>query len=269
MRRYSGPESVRQRLNRFAIATIVVGVGLLVLARPADAEVVYTPTNITIGPNARYNLDLNNDGITDFTISSFFQGDSGPCGAPLHATASVAERPASGNGAAGSPPSALGAGDHIGPKQSFYRGTGTLESDVMTRYEFCEIQNDYSGKWRRSLRYLGLALQINGETYYGWAELQIMWVPHFGGTPFTAFAATLTGYAYETIPGMKINAGQTTEADGSSALSPGPANRGDSGLVASATDPMQAVSVGTLARGAQEVPLWRRKEPAGAAPENS
>ena len=61
MRRYSGPESVRQRLNRFAIAIIVVGVGLLVLARPADAEVVYTPTNITIGPNARYNLDLNNE----------------------------------------------------------------------------------------------------------------------------------------------------------------------------------------------------------------
>ena len=39
MKTYSGPASVR-RLSRFAIATILAGVGLLVLAWPAEAEII-------------------------------------------------------------------------------------------------------------------------------------------------------------------------------------------------------------------------------------
>jgi hypothetical protein len=38
------------------------------LAQPAQAEIVYTPANVTIGPNQSYALDLNHDGIIDFTI---------------------------------------------------------------------------------------------------------------------------------------------------------------------------------------------------------
>jgi hypothetical protein len=59
-------------LSRFAVATIFVGVGLLALAHPAVAQIVYTPTDITIAPNTSYNLDLNNDGVTDFVISTSY-----------------------------------------------------------------------------------------------------------------------------------------------------------------------------------------------------
>ena len=41
-------ESVHERLKRFHVATIVAGVGLLVLVLPAEARIVYTPTNVTI-----------------------------------------------------------------------------------------------------------------------------------------------------------------------------------------------------------------------------
>jgi hypothetical protein len=50
-------------------------------------------------------------------------------------------------------------------------------------------------------RYLGLSLQLNGETYYGWVRLRLL----KGG----AEKAHLAGYAYESTPGMPINAGQT------------------------------------------------------------
>jgi hypothetical protein len=64
--------SALQHLSRFAIASIFVGVGWLALAHPALAQIVYTPTDITIGPNTSYNLDLNNDGVTDFVISTSY-----------------------------------------------------------------------------------------------------------------------------------------------------------------------------------------------------
>lgn len=158
------PASLSQRLNGFAIATILA-VGLLAVAWPAEAEIVYTPTNITIEPNsecgssycnASYNLDLNNDGVIDFTISASRQPSGGfiyDCGAlptlvPLF-TFSVSEMPASGNGAEGSPPAALSGGDQIGPSQTFYAGQGTLRSDSQSRpHTRCgPVINNYSGDW--------------------------------------------------------------------------------------------------------------------------
>jgi hypothetical protein len=203
MKTSSGYGSPRQFLNRFAIATILAGVGLLALAWPAGAEVVYTPTNVTIGPNSSYNVDLNNDGIIDFTISASVQF-SGVCesdgGFIKYYTTSVDETPASGNGAMGAPPTALRLGDQIGPSQPFYGGTGTLRSYYKNP---SKCAPSATGNWvTHSIHYLGLALQINGETFYGWAKLEV------DVDPFTA-SATLLGYAYETIAGRPIDAGQT------------------------------------------------------------
>lgn len=126
---------------------------------------------------------------------------------------------------------------------------------------FCRPIFSYYGYWNAKNHYLGLVFQVNGDTYYGWAELSVI-------VNGSKAIATLTGYAYENIPGMPINAGQTTDADDSSALIPDRANPEDSGLGASVTNPTQAVLFGMLAPSPQEVPLWRRKEPAGAASEN-
>jgi hypothetical protein len=159
MRASSGPKSVRQHPNRFAIATILAGVVLQAVAWPAEAQIVYTPTNITIGPNASYGLDLNNDGITDFTITT----------EDFIANGSVSETSASGNGALIGP---LSEGDEIGPDQVFSGGTVDLESFIhkcgKPKGGTCWYL--YSGPWHvvlKGKRYLGLSFQLNGETYYG------------------------------------------------------------------------------------------------------
>jgi hypothetical protein len=56
--------------------------------------------------------------------------------------------------------------------------------------------------------YLGLSLQLNGQTYYGWAELQVKWSALKFGLPFVS--AQLLGYAYEDTPGRAILAGETS-----------------------------------------------------------
>ena len=260
MKAYSGPESVRQHVNRFAIATLLTGVGLLALAWPAQAKIVYTKVNVQIPSNSSYNLDLNNDGVTDFTITTAYSYSKcqGPGGGGFKMYFSVGETPASGNGAEGSPPARLMNGDLIGPSQTFYGGTGSM---AYLYKQYCQGNEIRSGNWPGQHGDLGLSFQINGETHYGWAHLIV--------TNGSSTAATLTGYAYESIANMPIDAGKSNGADDDSAFSPGAVNQDDSDLVASVTTPTQAVSLGTLALGVQEVPLWRSKDSAGVAPENS
>jgi hypothetical protein len=90
MKRSSGPrktanlsEAVHQQLNAYALAASATGVTLLALSQPSDAKIVYTPVHKIIGKNTSYQLDLNRDGITDFTIKnshcSYNQSDRTSC----------------------------------------------------------------------------------------------------------------------------------------------------------------------------------------------
>jgi hypothetical protein len=58
------PESIHQRLSVYAL--VAVAISLLVLSKPSEARIVYTPTQVKV--DSPYNLDLNHDGITDFTL---------------------------------------------------------------------------------------------------------------------------------------------------------------------------------------------------------
>ena len=75
-----------------------------------------------------------------------------------------------------------------------------------------------------------------------------------GGTPAVAgqaFQATITGYAYETIPGKAILAGYTSGTADSAQLQ-APADLRES--------PSQEASLGLLASGASGLSIWRRDE---------
>ena len=64
----------------------------------------------------------------------------------------------------------------------------------------------YSGPWLHGeVRYLGLSFLINGENRYAWVSVEFDVIVTFGPPKLVA---KLTGYAYETIPGIPINAGQ-------------------------------------------------------------
>jgi hypothetical protein len=245
-------------LNTHALAAVVALVSVLALAPSSQAKIVYTHANVTIVCAAvpamhnpfsscirQYNLDLNHDGVTDFTISVSAFHDFGCVGG-----FGVGELPASGNGAIGSGyyAAALMQGAQIGHGQQFIKRTGTMayyKSDL-------ECRHRSGGPWLNVTdRYLGLSFRRNGRVHYGWAKLTV----HVVGDAY----AHLTGYAYETIAGKSIKAGQTKDA----ADDPTNEDFGPSAsLTSSVPDIPQPASLGMLALGAQAVPLWRRKESA-------
>jgi hypothetical protein len=62
------------RPNVYALAAGAAGVSVLALAQASEGEVVLTGANINIGHNGYYAMDLNHDGITDFTVQNTFAG---------------------------------------------------------------------------------------------------------------------------------------------------------------------------------------------------
>lgn len=217
---------VNPRLDRnlaaYMLAAGAAGVSLLA-AQSAEAEIVYTPAHTTIGPRTSFLLDLNNDGVNDFLLSNWQYGQASHLGVNQEAPA---------NGVLGHG-AALPAGVRIGPKGAFV-GYGTMAfQDSVSGVSFSD------GPWKDAQnRYLGLKFSVNGETHYGWARLTV--------TAKGGIVATLTGYAYETIPNKPILAGKTSGPEAASTVEP-PA------MSAPAT-------LGMLARGADARAIWRRDD---------
>jgi hypothetical protein len=59
------------------------------------------------------------------------------------------------------------------------------------------------GFWGANLDYVGVQFLINGDTHYGWVEVEVPFVGVNGGT--------IRSFAYETQPGVPIAAGQVPE----------------------------------------------------------
>jgi hypothetical protein len=254
------PETVHQQLNMYALAASAAGVGMLALAQPSEAKIVYTPANVHIGINRRYNLDLNHDRTIDFTIENVFAGN-GKC----TTFAEIGEKANGVNGViiargfGGFFATALSQGAKIGASQVF-RGNSRFLA-IYNHYKTTTsnvCMKDSFGRWINvTNHYLGLKFVIHGKTHYGWAQLTVNKSGH-------SFTARLTGYAYENIAGKAIIAGQTN----ANAYYPTNKDSGPAASVASPTpDTPQPASLGMLALGAQAVPLWRRKESLDATPE--
>jgi hypothetical protein len=223
-------ESLHQRLNLYALAASAAGVGILGSAQPTEAKIVYTPTHVTIALHDSYKLDLNHDGIADFTILN----------TSYHNTSTwfyrVREKAAQGNAVEANIShtfqqelaEALNHGARIPASHAFYHKPALLASAV-----YNPGGTFSGGNWVNvSGRYLGLKFKIKGQAHYGWARLSVQ----VSGTTVTG---KLTGYAYETIPNKPIIAGRRHGKD-----------------VITVQDP----SLGHLARGASALPAWRSKE---------
>jgi hypothetical protein len=224
-------ESLHQRLNSYALAASAAGVGMLALAQPAEAKIVYTPTDKVIKTNEAYPLDLDHDKKADFFITN-----SGThCGTDTcHRSLNVEPMP--GNAVAGGIENrvfyaawALGHGQRIDSRSLLKRGAGMAvvwepSGSTCSWGYWCNVTN----------RYLGLQFKIHGQTHYGWARLSVK----VSGTVIP----TLTGYAYETIPNKPIIAGKTHGPD---------------------VITLKDATLGHLARGASAIPAWRQKQSIG------
>jgi hypothetical protein len=229
-------ESIHDHLNMYALAASATGVATLAGAQPAAAEIVYTPAHTVILTNHKISLDLNHDGIGDFMISNHAFCTTDICGRTL-----LARPLGANNEVAGMKgliftlyASAFNRGARIGPSADF---SGKLMAASGTEY-------GSAGQWRNvTNRYLGLKFVAAGQVHFGWARFSVT-----SGTG--KIIATLTGYAYETIPNRPITAGQTK---GTNQVTGGP----DAALGAPAP---ASATLGLLAQGAPGMSLWRRKE---------
>ena len=255
MKRSSGPrkipfnlsESVHQQLNMYAIAAGAAGVGMLALAQSAEAKIVYTPAHIKLAPNHNFLLDLNHDGIKDFELDNNAVGSYASLDIQALQTGNAPAQANTYGCNPGAGVAALQAGVLIGKGQVFYPLLYCMAQKLATEGSF--------GSWPGVRnRYLGLQFVIKGKKHFAWARLSVSYAP---------YVATLTGYAYETIPGKSIKAGQTHGKADDSTLNPDLANPDDSGGGASLTAPIpdtpQPASLGVLALGAQGVSLWRKE----------
>lgn len=246
--------STRHRINSYAIAAGAAGVTLLALAQSSEAEIVYTQTNQTIGRNGTLNIDLNHDGIADFTIIERAYNETSETVQELDVSGRTGNKincPSSFCASSFYTAAALAKGTEIGPILQSHQGHGWIGGGPMAFEEFRSPGRPYYGstQWAQgpvTNQYLGLKFLINGEPHFGWARLSVSF--HDGGTKKGTWETHLTGYAYETVTNQSINAGQTTENDKQAAAEPA-----SSQLV-----PLKGL--GALALGAVGIALWRRQD---------
>jgi hypothetical protein len=213
-------DSLHRQLGSYATAAGAAGVGLLALAQPAKAKIVYTPAHVTLGS---YNLDLDQDGLTDFTFQSYCN-----CTAYHDWGSWLTVGPAQSKNqiwGSGSYAGALKRGVRIGPGGKFSPGKKLIVSVL-------PYSSNSHGLWRNEQNhYLGLQFVSQGKTHYGWARMNVsVWNYQF--------SALLTGYAYETVPNKPIIAGKTKGPD---------------------VITVEPASLGHLARGAAAIRAWRKE----------
>jgi hypothetical protein len=199
-------KSLHKRLSAYTLAAGAAGVGVLALAQPAEARIVYTRALLHVDYNHGVLLDLTNDGTNNFSFSARFDGS---------VSSSIGEvnvRPLG-------PGNAVALTEH----REEYSSAGALhlgaKIDAARRWNPHYYDAVLVGGWRPSggdigkfhpphQHYLGLRFKIHGKTHYGWAR--------FSGIRFRRRKETglkvwgdVTGYAYETIPNKPIIAGKT------------------------------------------------------------
>ena len=239
------PSKLHQHLHTYALAASAAGVSMLALTQPGEAEIVYTPANVDIGPySGTYALDLNGDGTTDFFIVDRCSGCDGSSSIEI---GSLLARPAQGNEIANSG-APLRAGTIISNADFSSKGYSWFMAGGVSQCTSHRCHNKgCGGSWKnKKSHYLGLQFMISGQVHYGWARLSVSCV----GPRITT---ELTGYAYETIPDKGIVAGKKKGK-----LEDENLNGPDEPTPRSVPAPT-AATLGMLAKGAQALSVWRRE----------
>lgn len=202
--------NLEKQLKAYALAAAATGAGLLSFSEAANAAVVYTPTQITL-TNGQVNIDLDGDGVTDFTLvdhlkdlalySNRMLGVVGPAGANV----------VKGQGGA----AAMLMNSIISSGRTFQAVDKARGRMASVGYRCATSNSCLSfaiGPFKMvKNKYLGFKFTTGGQTHYGWARLNVDYTLGQGGN--SMINVYLSGYAYESTAGMSIRAGQTTGVD--------------------------------------------------------
>lgn len=217
-------KQLQKKLSTFIVITML-------FSASANAQIVYTDLipnkvlscsfNNPCSPD--YSLDLNNDGMSDFVLSSRkrFVG----CGA----CASTVYVMANGDSAVIIPTAVSWISDQVGGYpintviDSSLGWTNAIHT-LATKRAACEscspspgnhlVQSPSSGPWANvSGKFVALKIQVGTNFYYGWVRLSLTIASN-------TVSLTILDYAYNSISGQPILAGQATTT-GISSLSLG------------------------------------------------
>jgi hypothetical protein len=218
---------------------------VLALAQPCEAKIVYTPAHVSIGINSMVHLDLNHDGVKDFTfVDKFVTNATGKFGSLSVVPTRRANEAWGYVSRGGQFASALPAGWLIAASTHFHRGADFMAGASTQRggASYCAKQ------WGDTPnRYLGLKFSIKGKTHFGWARLSV-------NCDQGQVTATLTGYAYETVVGKSLRTGQKKD-DADEGLTVGQ----ERPSVSNIHHVSEPATLGSLARGAEGLVAWRRR----------
>lgn len=212
----SNPQRLKQLLAYCSMATASIAAS----ASRAQAQVVYTPVQTNL--NLDYYLDLNGDGINDFRIHSYYLSDFADL--EVFALGGSKNKVVTSQYIGRIWAAALPAGAVIGRLSPFNQRSPATLAFLYSGFSY--------GPWV-DLRnhYLGFAFVINGQKHFGWARLS------FNSFLCYRCIAGITGYAYESVPGKAIIAG-------------------DEGKTEQAE--VQSATLGVLASGSVGLSLWRK-----------
>ncbi len=185
----------KNNFSKLSKRMVQYGALSVVMAGAADVngQIVYTDEvpDFAGGIGGQYFLDLNNDATNDFRIHH--NGSSNLYVSPLTANNNVLGS----GGATFAYPFALSAGATISSGAGTFFNNGFSGGFQSLNYGSCSF-----GNWCNVTdRYLGLEFDFGGNTYYGWARLDVS----FNGSSWT-----IKDYAYESTSGMAIIAGETS-----------------------------------------------------------
>lgn len=151
--------------------------------------------------NQKYNIDLNNDSVIDFELTTIHSHFNGGMGIPPFTMSAVSILPKSSNAVAtdSNYVSQLIAMQSIDSSLLWHYSTG----QYLKRYfQVASNPQTITGLWSNALTgYLGLKLVVGAQTYYGWLRMQI-------NVSLSSASMTIMDFAYNSIPNQPILAGE-------------------------------------------------------------
>ena len=180
-------------IGKISATALAVGTGLGASAI-ADAAIVYNDiadlSAASWGSYESFTVDLNSDGVDDFSFSHYFQ-PQGYCGYGCYIQ-HFGDSNATGTGTNGAMFGPLANGQSISGSDTF-----DTNSPLGSVYYYSD-----GGVWPGgTTAFLGLEFDIAGQNHYGWARLLV--------NDYDA-SITLFDFAYENVSGEGLLAGQTT-----------------------------------------------------------
>ncbi|MCU0433196.1 MAG: T9SS type A sorting domain-containing protein [Bacteroidia bacterium] len=196
-------KTLTQKLKAYSITA-----GSLTAAAAVHGQIVHTDLmpDVVLDSNALYALDLDGNSAVELDLYAIFYTDSASGGTYAYAVVEV--NAPNTNAVLGNlfmnaypVPTALNAGDSIRPSAPDWQNA-TINNGTQYLAAVAPQPGPAFGNWIGvSDKYIGIRFAAGAQTHYGWARLSVS---------ANGQQITIKEYAYNSVAGQGLTAGQTT-----------------------------------------------------------